>query len=342
VIGVDFGGTKVEIVLATDVSVVLDRVRLPSHAERGSRQLLERTGAAATELFRAARRRGVEVVGCAAVSPGVILPDQVLLAPNLPGWDRVALRDWLNGLLPVDITAVDNDVRAGALAELRAGALAGVDPGIYLSLGTGVAAALTVAGRVVRGAHGASGEIGYTTLTARAASNGADGRGGMGGAHGPGGADGMSGASGDLVLEDLVGARAIETRASALLGTPMTIESLARRSDRAAARLIHDAASALAVALSNLAVVIDPQRVVVGGGVAATLAQLVPILETRLRHIVPFPPEVVPARFVGDASVRGAIALAVDAVADRHVAATARGVEPRRDRSGEEGGTPCS
>jgi glucokinase len=324
VIGIDFGGTKVEIALATDVSAVLDRVRLPSHAERGAEQLLKRTGEAARELFRAARRRGVEVVGCAAVSPGVILPDQVLLAPNLPGWDRVALREWLNGLLPVEVTAVDNDVRAGALAELRAGALTGVDPGVYLSLGTGVAAALTVAGRVVRGAHGASGEIGYTTLTSHAALNGA------------------GGADGDPLLEDQVGARAIEARASTLLGTPTTIKSLARQSDRAAARLIHDAAAALAVALRNLAVFLDPQRIVVGGGVAATFAQIVPILETRLRQAMPFPPEVVPARFAGDASVRGAIALAVDVVADRDDSAAARGVKERSGRSGAEGDMPCS
>ena len=56
---------------------------------------------------------------------------------------------------------IDNDVNAAAAAELRWGALRGVDIGLYVNLGTGLAAALVVGGRVVPGAHGAAGEIGY-------------------------------------------------------------------------------------------------------------------------------------------------------------------------------------
>jgi glucokinase len=146
VIGIDFGGTKVDIALASELGLLLERIRLQSHAERGAEQLLARTGEAVSGLADRSRKHGVEIAGCAAVGPGVITPQRVLLAPNLPGWDRVSLAGWLRGLLGLDAMAVDNDVRAGALAELRAGALLGVDPGVYLSLGTGIAVAVTVGG----------------------------------------------------------------------------------------------------------------------------------------------------------------------------------------------------
>ena len=53
------------------------------------------------------------------------------------------------------------DVKAAALAEARWGALAGADPGVYLNLGTGLAAAIVIGGVVLSGANGAAGEIGY-------------------------------------------------------------------------------------------------------------------------------------------------------------------------------------
>ena len=61
---------------------------------------------------------------------------------------------------------VATDVKAAATAEARWGALAGSDPAIYLNLGTGLAAAIIVGGRVLDGAHGASGEIGYNLVNA--------------------------------------------------------------------------------------------------------------------------------------------------------------------------------
>ena len=82
-------------------------------------------------------------------------------------------------------------MKAAAAAELRWGALAGCDPGIYLNLGTGLAAAIVAGGTVISGAHGASGEIGYNLRTA------ADVWIAPGGAHDPGGRRQWSGSRGD-------------------------------------------------------------------------------------------------------------------------------------------------
>jgi len=271
VIGIDFGGTKTEVALADANGTVVRRLRLATLADRGPDQVLARAGAAARELAEHSLRAfGAPVASYAAVSPGVIQPDRILLTPNLPGWEGLALADRLRQELGVDRVPVANDVRAGALAELRRGALRGADPGVYLSLGTGIAAALTIGGRVLAGAHQAAGEIGYLD---------------------PGHGGGTF-ADGHAPLEELVGGKALGERASAELGEEVTATGLFARRDPAACRLAREALDALAVAGETI----------------------LPALTARLARTVPFPPEVVAAHFTADASLHGAVALAVDSL----------------------------
>ena len=72
-----------------------------------------------------------------------------------------------------------------------------------------------------------------------------------------------------------------------------------------------------AVHVANLALAIDPARIAVGGGMMGSAEMILPALGRRLEQAVPFPPSLVPAHFVLDAPLRGAIALAADACAMR-------------------------
>ncbi|MEV4561998.1 ROK family protein [Kitasatospora sp. NPDC049285] len=293
VIGIDFGGTKTEIALADAAGTPLRRIRLATRAAEGPDQILARTADAVRELTRHATTvYSLEVAGYAAVSPGVIQPDRILLTPNLPGWERLALAERLRRELDVPAVAIANDVRAGALAELRRGALRGAEPGVYLSLGTGIAAAVTVGGRVLAGAHQAAGEIGYLD---------------------PGHGDGLF-VDGRAPLEELVGGKAIAERAAAEIGEAFTAEQLFTRTDPAADRLAREVLGVLATAVANIAVLLDPERLVVGGGMMAAQQTLLPALAAHLARAVPFPPAVLPARFTADASLHGAITLALDQV----------------------------
>ncbi|MFD7416490.1 ROK family protein [Kitasatospora purpeofusca] len=295
VIGIDFGGTKTEVALADPDGTPVRRIRFATRPEQGPDPVLARAGAAARELAAYARSAlGLPVLAHAAVSPGVIRPDRILLTPNLPGWENLALADRLALELGVESVAVANDVRAGALAELRRGALRGADPGVYLSLGTGVAAALTVGGRVLDGAHRAAGEIAYLD----------PGR--------PPGAPVAAFADGHAPLEELVGGRALAERSAAELGEALTADRLFTSPDPAARRIAREALDTLATAVANIAVLLDPERVVVGGGMMAAGAVILPALAERLDRAVPFPPTVLPARFAADASLHGAITLALD------------------------------
>jgi glucokinase len=336
-IGIDFGGTKIEVALACPDGTLLSRERLDTLAELGPQQALERTAGAVRRLEVLSREaHGACVTGYAAVAPGIVQSERILLTPNLPGWEELALAGELQRLLGLDrLPAVANDVRAGALAELRFGALRGVDPGLYISLGTGISAAVTVGGTVLAGANQAAGEIAYVDP-------------------GPGARDGsVFGPPGTAPLEEIVGGRAIGERASAELGEELTAAELfaraasaiagdadsADRADGAAraaggiagnadgAERADDAARAAAIdraraivretldvlarSIANASVLIDPELIVLGGGMMASADVILAALRGHLAAAVPFPPRVAPAHFTRDASLHGAVALAL-------------------------------
>jgi glucokinase len=226
------------------------------------------------------------------VSPGIVGEDGVLLAPNVPGWDRLQLPDLLRDGLGVSSVSVANDVNAAALAESRWGALAGCDPGVFLSLGTGVKAGLVIGGQVFEGAHGAAGEIGYSLRKA---------------------SDGPAFAAGHAPLEEYVGGRALGERASALVGTPLSAAD-AFSDSRLPPSFVDDWLAELTMHAANLAIALDPERIAVGGGLMAHAETILPALRERLGASVPFPPDVVAGRFIQDGALRGAAALAIDSV----------------------------
>ncbi|MCQ4040501.1 ROK family protein [Streptantibioticus rubrisoli] len=294
VIGIDFGGTKTELALADSHGTVLARVRLDTLAERGPDQTLARAAEAARRLAReAAERFAAPVAAHAAVAPGIVQPDRILLTPNLPGWEQLALSARLAEELGAPEVAVANDVRAGALAELRFGALRDADPGLYVSLGTGIAAALTVGGRVIAGAHQAAGEIAYIN---------------------PGGAPVDAVRAGHAPLEELVGGKSLGERAEELLGAPASAADLFHSTDPAARDLAEHALTVLAMTLANLSVFADPARIVLGGGMMAAADVILPTLQRLLAGATPFPAELRPARFRKDASLHGAVTLALDSL----------------------------
>ncbi|WP_051836458.1 ROK family protein [Streptomyces sp. NRRL WC-3742] len=292
VIGVDFGGTKTELALADPHGAILVRKRLATMAERGPDQAIARAAKAVRQLAAESETRfDAPVAAHAAVAPGIIQPERILLTPNLPGWEGLALSARLADEFGVPTVPVANDVRAGALAELRLGELRGAEPGLYVNLGTGLAAALTVGGNVVYGANQAAGEIAYAN---------------------PGNAPLDAVSAGRAPLEEILGGKNLTDRARALLGESATGGDLFRSTDPAAQELAGQTLTALATALANMAVLVDPSRIVLGGGLMSVADLILPQLERLLAAALPFPTELRVARFRQDASLYGAIVLAMD------------------------------
>lgn len=285
-LGIDFGGTKMAVAVADGGGRLLARHRMPTRADLGAQQALDRALDMAGTL---AARAGGRLHAAGIASPGVSHEAGIDLAPNVPGWERLRLADTVRKRLGVRLVRVANDLNAAALAELRLGALRGADPGLVVGLGTGVAAAVTINGAVVTGHTGAAGEIGYAVATGRW----------------PTLEGGFSGRALDLLADELgIGGGAAGLCAAA--GSPGPArDALLPRVDE------------LARHLATCCLLLDPRRVVLVGGVARD-PLVRRLLRDRLATILPRQPEIVLSGFPDDAALLGAIRMAREAVGDGH------------------------
>lgn len=230
---------------------------------------------------------------------------QVLLAPDLPALDGAPIATLLQEELGVPVS-IDNDDLLAAVGEAAAGAARGCADVAFLSLGYGLGAGLIVGGRPVRGASHAAGAIAYL----------APGR-----------------------LEDRASGRAIPSRyrdavtragAAGRGGRPAAgieqpvwpdargVFELAAGGDPIAAAVIDEVVDALGELVVNVAALLDPEVIVLGGGLASSGAVLFEVLSGRLASAVPFPPRLVPSALEDAAVVHGAVSVAL-ALARRHL-----------------------
>lgn len=287
VLGIDFGGTKIALATATATGRRLRTTRIETRAADGAEEVMRRTLSTAHRLIADTPGR-LRTAGVATF--GIVRNGRVRLAPNVRGWEDLPLPAILQDGLDVAALKVENDVNSAATAELDWGALAGTDVGLYVNLGTGTGAALIVGGRVIPGVHGAAGEIGYLLRE--------PGEPGYAHGHAP--------------LEEYTSGSGLAARGTTLLRRSVTAVDLAAgRHEPAIATLLDDAAATIGMTVANLATFLDPERVVVGGGMAAAF---LPAIESAVTRAVPFPPPVRPGRFIDDAPLIGAIALAVEAL----------------------------
>lgn len=296
-LGMDFGGTKIAVALADPAGRMLVSATVASDGDEGATAAFGRGVLAARRLLSEAGDPELAAVGVATF--GIPFEDRVELAPSIPGWGTLPLGRELRAAFPGAEVAMATDAKAAAQAEAAWGALAGCDPGIYLNLGTGLAAAIVAGGQVILGQCGASGEIGYNLRSAADVGRALEER---------------------VPLERMVSARALARRATSATGSPRELtaaEAFAAAADQDLASVIDDFITELAFHLVNLAISIAPERIAVGGGMTGSWERLQPGLERALQAGVPFPPELVLAEFNFDAPLIGAVALAVEAAQAR-------------------------
>ena len=295
VLGLDFGGTKIAIAVCDSSGTRLATTTVSSRADDGAQAGLAR-GIDAAHALLADQVPGAVLVAVGACTFGIPGDDGVELAPNIPGWKSLAFGRELRAAFPGVPVRMVTDVKAAARAELTWGSLIGSDPALYLNLGTGLAVGVIVGGAVVGGGRGAAGEIGYSLR---------------------GVADVGLPLGRRATLEDATSGKALAARARAELGGVATAaEVFARaRTEPAAAALVASFIGELSLHVVNLCIALDPVRIAVGGGMVRSWAQIEPGLRAALDAAVPYPPELVLARFPFDAPLIGALALGVRAAA---------------------------
>jgi glucokinase len=165
VLGIDIGGTKVALAVGNAEGVVRAERRRPTEPTGRARDDVARIADDARSLLAEAGL-GADDVACVGVSvPGPMDPVTGVLhrPPNLPGWDEVPVRAWLEQEL-CRPARLENDANAAALAEARFGAGRGFAHVVYLTMSTGVGAGLVLGGRLHRGHAAAAGEVGHAPV----------------------------------------------------------------------------------------------------------------------------------------------------------------------------------
>lgn len=311
-IGVDVGGTKV---LAGAVDADGRVTSTVERATPGRLGPVEELEDVLTEAVgEAAGGRPVAGVGLAAAGFVDRTGDRVAFAPHLP-WRDAPVRERLATRWQAPV-ALENDATCAMLAELELGAARGTSSTVLVTVGTGIGGGLALDGRAVRGAQGMAGEYGHMTVV-------------------PDGRSCECGETGcwEQYCSGRALVRAAQTRLAdaeeaagpaSVLGawcedtsavTGPMVTRAAEAGDPVACAAFADVGEWLGRGLVNLVAAIDPERVVVGGGVSrAGDLLLAPARRTLAEHLVGGAhrtvPDVVAARFGPRAGLVGAAVLA--------------------------------
>ena len=159
VLALDIGGTKVVAAVVSADGSVRGRRVIATVPGDGADRVIERAIDLAADV-REEHGAGEPLVSLGVSSKGLTREDGVLMS-GMAGWSGLHIPARLRERFPDMAVSVMNDVKAATLAEMTWGALRGVSYGVYVNLGTGIAAGIVARGEILEGAHGAAGEIGY-------------------------------------------------------------------------------------------------------------------------------------------------------------------------------------
>jgi glucokinase len=247
-IGVDVGGTKCLAVALNSDGSVLDSLTLPTATGVGVvEEVADLCAALALRVGQAATSLGVGM-------PGTVSRDGVVfLAPHLPEVRQLPMRELLSSQLGIPVV-VDNDATCAGVAEWKNGAARNCDDALVITIGTGIGAALIANGQVMRGHHGFAGESGHHIVL-------------HGGEECPCGRRGC--------WEQYASGSALRRMANGVSGEEILLRVV--QEDTEALRVLEEFASWVALGLFNLVNTLDPQIIVLGGGLgsSAVLRQFV-------------------------------------------------------------------
>jgi glucokinase len=302
-IGIDFGGTSIKSAVVQDGTVV-------HHGELIDTRRHESAGSLIDELVNvilAMRKEHPEIKATGVGLPGFVdsINGIVHHLANVPGWREVPLVRLLDERTGLH-TVIENDANAMAYGEFLHGAARGARNAICVTLGTGVGGGLILDGRLFRGSRLAAAELGHTSIDIN-------------------GPRGVYATPGDL--ETFVGNRQIAQRAARLYAaactpkpvehcTPADLAKFAESGDRIAIALWDAIGTEIAAVLVNAIWLLNPDAIVIGGGVAAAGDLiLAPIRRTIRERTIPLFYEelkVVPALLGNDAGIIGCAELALE------------------------------
>lgn len=252
-IGVDIGGTSVKLGSFDTEGSLLDKWEIPTRKENSGDKILPDIAASLTERVKG------EIKGIGLGVPGPVTEDGTVLKCANLGWDVFNVAKKVTELTGVDNVAVGNDATVAGLGELWQGGGRGFSDMVMVTLGTGVGGGIILNGKIVSGSKGAAGEIGHIKVEENE--------------------DDVCGCGGHGCLEQYASATGIVRMAKRFMKPDSTVsdcENLsakkvfdaAKSGDSYCMEIVEKFGKYLGTALSNISCVIDPEVIVIGGGVS--------------------------------------------------------------------------
>lgn len=308
-IGIDIGGTKVLGGIVDDRGAVLQSARRDTPRE-GGRKLTEAIAEVALEL---AADSSISSVGLSAA--GFISSDRksVLATPNIAGWNGINLADELQAIINLPVI-LENDANAAAWGEFRFGAGIGSSNLLMITVGTGIGGGIIIGGQLLRGAYGLAAEIGHLRVLPEGHLCGCGERGCF-----------EQYASGNALLRharEAIAASPDLARNLLALGdstiaglTGAAITAAAREGDQVALAAFKTTAQWLGAGIASLSAILDPDTVVIGGGVIDAGEILLAPTRDAMERYMPFAgkhpvPKIIAAALGNNAGLVGAADLA--------------------------------
>lgn len=302
-IGIDFGGTTVKVGVVQGPQVLDKAPPIATPEYTSAAALIDDIA----RTVRALQANFPEIAAVGAGMPGFVdFPTgRVHNLTNVEGWKNILLKKELEDRLQLPAT-IDNDANAMAYAEWKVGAGKGMNHLVALTLGTGVGGGLVIDGKLARGANSVGSELGHVSINYK-------GRTGPYGNHGG--------------LEEYIGNNEIVARARELYReaghrlslddcSPKTLAESAEKGDPIALLVWDGIAEKLACALTSTVFLLNPEAIIIGGGVSKAGDLLfVPLKEKLFSQIgEPFREhlQLLPAHFGNEAGMLGAAHLALE------------------------------
>ncbi len=307
--GIDLGGTTVKIAYFDENGNMLHSWQIPTVTADGGRQILPDIAAAVKEYIACQKVEKADIIGIGMGVPGPVDGRGVVNRCVNLGWGVFNVAQELQALTGLPVKA-GNDANVAALGEYWKGGGEGCENMIFATLGTGVGGGIVLGGHLIHGAHGAGGEIGHLTLNKAEKETCGCGRHGC--------AEQYCSATGIVRLAKKH--LAVSTQDSSLRKLEKIeckdIFDAGKAGDTVAREILDCYFDYLGEFLSDLCAIIDPEMVVLGGGVSkagdALLDGLKPYLDKYMFHAARGVRFSI-ASLGNDAGAYGAFKLALDA-----------------------------
>jgi glucokinase len=311
--GFDIGGTKIAVSVGTRSGRILRKKVFFSGKSIRIKESIDQIQPVLSELLKKVKITKRDLLGIGVAAPGAIDPnrERILKSPNLPAWEKVPLRRLLTRAFQIPIW-LENDANAAALGEQYFGLGRGINDFIYVTVSTGIGSGIVANGFLLRGASGMAGEVGHMTIV-------------------PAGLLCPCGKKG--CLEAYASGTAIANHTRQLLKqglksrffkniplkkiTGQLVGEAARAKDPVAIQARLTAADFLGIGLANLINVLNPKRIILGGGVTENLDYIwTPMMKALKREAWPISLracQVVKSKLGKKVGDLGAIAIILDA-----------------------------